>query len=134
MPTATREWLTRVGPEESDNEVKLAFSVVDQGPPIVRRTGGVTWQNSLLPGYPEDGSRGPNGQSKIFLRNSLDGVTFAGPAQQIDALPTGHQWLPDIASDDGKITVVFFDSREDPAYSPTRPPANTAGGFNSVTW
>lgn len=77
------------------------------------------------------GARGPNGQSKIFVRNSLDGVTFAGPAQQIDAMPTGHQWLPDIASADGRITVVFFDSREDPAYSPRRPPANTAGGFNS---
>jgi hypothetical protein len=77
------------------------------------------------------GARSPNGQSKILVRNSLDGVGFAGPAQQIDSVPTGHQWLPDIASVDGKITVVFFDSREDLAYSSTRPPGNTAGGLNS---
>jgi hypothetical protein len=76
-------------------------------------------------------ARGPNGQSKIFVRNSIDGVTFTGPAQQVDSLPTGHQWLPDIASADGKITVVFFDSRDDPAYSPHLPPGNTVNGLNS---
>lgn len=73
----------------------------------------------------------PSGQSKVFVRNSADGVTFPTPAVQLDAVPTGHQWFPDIASADGTITVVFYDSRNDSAYDPGRPPGNTAAGVNS---
>jgi hypothetical protein len=73
----------------------------------------------------------PSGQSKVFVRNSPDGVTFSTPAVQLDAVPTGHQWFPDIASAGGTITVVFYDSRNDPAYDPGRPPGNTAAGVNS---
>jgi hypothetical protein len=73
----------------------------------------------------------PSGQSKVFVRNSPDGVNFPTPAVQLDAVATGHQWFPDIASADGTITVVFYDSRNDPAYDPARPPGNTAAGVNS---
>ncbi|HET7868740.1 MAG TPA: hypothetical protein VFM85_00245 [Actinomycetota bacterium] len=73
----------------------------------------------------------PNGQSKVFVRNSPDGVSFPAPAVQLDTVPTGHQWFPDIASAGGTITVVFYDSRDDPAYDPGRPPGNTAAGVNS---
>ena len=73
----------------------------------------------------------PSGQSKVFVRNSPDGVNFSTPAIPLDAVPTGHQWFPDIASADGMITVVFNDSRNDPAYDPGRPPGNTAAGVNS---
>jgi len=73
----------------------------------------------------------PSGQSKVFVRNSPDGVTFSTPAVQLDAVPTGHQWFPDIASADGTITVIFYDSRSDPAYDPDRPPGNTAAGVNA---
>jgi hypothetical protein len=73
----------------------------------------------------------PSGQSKVFVRNSPDGVNFSTPAVQLDTVPTGHQWFPDIASAGGTITVVFYDSRNDPAYDPGRPPGNTAAGVNS---
>jgi hypothetical protein len=73
----------------------------------------------------------PSGQSKVFVRNSPDGVNFPTPAVQLDAVPIGHQWFPDIASAGGTITVVFYDSRSDPAYAPDRPPGNTADGVNS---
>ncbi len=39
--------------------------------------------------------------------------------------------MPDVASAEGRITAVFFDSRADPAYSPDLPPGNTADGINS---
>jgi hypothetical protein len=71
------------------------------------------------------------GQSKIFVRNSPDGVSWPTPATTLDSVAVGHQWFPDIASSGGTISVVFYDSRADPAYSPARPPGNTATGANS---
>jgi len=72
----------------------------------------------------------PSGQSKVFVRNSKDGVSWS-PATTLDPVARGHQYLPDIASADGVITVVFMDSRNDAAYAPNLPPGNTAGGRNS---
>jgi hypothetical protein len=71
-----------------------------------------------------------SGQSKVFVRNSPDGVTWPAPPVPIDGVATGHQWWPDIASTDRVITAVFLDSRDDPAYAPDRPPGNTAQGTN----
>jgi hypothetical protein len=71
------------------------------------------------------------GQSKIFVRNSPDGVSWPTAAATIDAVAAGHQWFPDITSSGGRISVVFYDSRADPAYSAGRPPGNTASGVNS---
>jgi hypothetical protein len=71
------------------------------------------------------------GEGKIFIRNSPDGTSFPTPPRQIDQLAIGHQWFPDIASADGVITVVFDDSRADPAYSPGLPPGNKADGHSS---
>ena len=76
-------------------------------------------------------ARTPTGQAKIYVRNSPDGVSFPAAATTIDTYPTGHQWFPDIASDRGVITAVFYDSRGDPGYAPTVPPGNTASGVNS---
>jgi hypothetical protein len=73
----------------------------------------------------------PSGQAKIFVRNSPDGIDWPTPAATIDAVPVGHQWFPDIGAAAGALTVVFNDSRADPAYSPDRPPGNTADGVNS---
>jgi hypothetical protein len=73
----------------------------------------------------------PSGQSKIFVRNSPNGTDWPAPPSTIDGVAVGHQWFPDIASADGILTVIFNDSREDPAYSPDRPPGNTADGVNS---
>jgi hypothetical protein len=76
-------------------------------------------------------ARTASGQSKIFVRNSTDGVSWATPATTLDTVAAGHQWFPDIASNGGTISVVFYDSRADPAYSTGRPPGNTASGANS---
>lgn len=71
-----------------------------------------------------------SGQSKVFVRNSADGSNWSATAT-IDTIAVGHQYLPDIAAADGVITVVFYDSRADSAYSPNLPPGNTAAGTNS---
>jgi hypothetical protein len=76
-------------------------------------------------------ARTASGQSKIFVRNSPDGVSWPTPAATLDTVAAGHQWFPDIASSGGTISLVFYDSRADPAYSAARPPGNTASGANS---
>jgi hypothetical protein len=76
------------------------------------------------------GSELPSGQSKVFVRNSPDGETWSA-AETLDAVAAGHQWFPDVASAEGTLTVIFYDSRGDTAYSPSLPPGNTASGMNS---
>jgi hypothetical protein len=76
-------------------------------------------------------AREADGQAKIFVRSSADGLSWSTPAAALDSVPNGHQFFPDIASSGGALSVVFQDSRADPAYSPALPPGNTAGGVNS---
>jgi hypothetical protein len=71
------------------------------------------------------------GQAKIFVRNSPNGLTWPTAPLTLDSAATGHQFFPDIASSGGTISVVFQDSRSDPAYSPALPPGDTATGTNS---
>ena len=71
-----------------------------------------------------------SGQAKIFVANAADGMHFSTPIT-LDGIGRGHQYFPDIASADGVITAVFYDSRNDPAYSPDLPPGDTTAGTNS---
>jgi hypothetical protein len=74
--------------------------------------------------------RNAGGQAKVYVSNSADGVQWSAPAT-VDTAAAGHQWFPDVASADGVISVVLYDSRRDPSYAPGVPPGNTAGGVNS---
>jgi hypothetical protein len=76
-------------------------------------------------------ARTASGQAKIFVRNSPDGISWPTAATTLDTVAAGHQWFPDIASSGGVLSVVFYDSRADPAYAPSNPPGNTVGGVNS---
>jgi hypothetical protein len=76
-------------------------------------------------------ARDGDGQAKIFARNSPNGLVWSSPATALDGVATGHQFFPDIASSGGALSVVFQDSRADPAYSPELPPGSTADGVNS---
>jgi hypothetical protein len=71
------------------------------------------------------------GQSKVFARNSADGLTWTASAVPIDTAARGHQFFPDITTGAGTLSVVFQDSRGDGSYSPDLPPGNTIGGTNS---
>src|SRR5262249_58815088 len=73
----------------------------------------------------------PSGQAKVFVHTWPDGTSWPTAATTLDTVATGHQWTPDIASSNGTITVVFYDSRGDPAYAPNLPFGNTATGQNS---
>jgi hypothetical protein len=100
----------------------LTFSRFTSAPAVAADAGGVhvVWNGEL-----------PSGQSKVFVRNSPDGVSWPTTAATLDTAATGHQWTPDIASANGVLNVVFYDSRNDPAYAPSLPPGDTASGTNS---
>jgi hypothetical protein len=49
----------------------------------------------------------------------------------VDQSVRGHQYFPDMTSSAGVLTLVFLDSRNDPAYDPFLPPGNTKDGHNS---
>src|SRR5213078_4587088 len=100
----------------------LTFSRFTSAPAVAADASGVhvVWNGEL-----------PSGQSKVFVRNSPDGVSWPTPATTLDTVATGHQWTPDIASGGGVLNVVFYDSRSDPAYAPSIPPGDTASGANS---
>lgn len=73
-----------------------------------------------------------SGRARVFVRHSDDGIKWRGPARPIPAPSRrGHLWQPDVVSIDGALSVIFFDSSRDRAYSPERPPGNTADGTNS---
>jgi hypothetical protein len=76
-------------------------------------------------------ARDGDGQAKIFARTSPDGLSWSSPATALDGVARGHQFFPDITSSGGALSVVFQDSRTDPAYSPALPPGNSADGVNS---
>ena len=76
-------------------------------------------------------ARNGAGQAKIFARNSADGLAWDDPAAQLDTVETGHQFFPDVTSGGGALSVIFQDSRDDPAYSPDLPPGDTEEGANS---
>lgn len=62
-----------------------------------------------------------------FVR--LDGATGAVTAPALlDPQPSGHQVFPDISADGGTLHAVWWDSRNDPSYSPARPIGNDASG------
>jgi hypothetical protein len=66
-------------------------------------------------------------QGVYFMR--LDGATgqHTEPAL-IDDQSVGHQRFPDISIDGGVLHALWWDSRLDPNYSPTRPIGNDASG------
>jgi hypothetical protein len=100
----------------------LTFSRFTSAPAVAADASGVhvVWNGKLA-----------SGQSKVFVRNSPDGTNWPASATMLDTVAVGHQWTPDIASAGGVISVVFYDSRTDPAYAPDLPPGNTASGQNS---
>jgi hypothetical protein len=65
-----------------------------------------------------------------FVR--YDGATGTATAPRlISDVAVGHQAYPSISSDGGVLHVMWWDSRNDPAYSPLRPIGNTASGLTT---
>jgi hypothetical protein len=71
---------------------------------------------------------GTGGQAAIyFARIDGDSGAVTGPAR-IAAADAGHQVFPDIAASNGTLHALWWDSRNDPTYSPALPIGNDAAG------
>jgi hypothetical protein len=71
---------------------------------------------------------GKGGQAGIFFTR-LDGLTGGHTDPMLlDDESAGHQIYPDISADGGVLHALWWDSRNDPCYSPARPIGNCADG------
>jgi hypothetical protein len=74
---------------------------------------------------------GTGSQSGVYFVR-YNGATGATTQTQIAPQARGHQLFPDIAVDAGTLHALWWDSRNDPAYSPKRPIGNFDGGAQSA--
>jgi hypothetical protein len=73
-------------------------------------------------------SSGVGSQSGVYFVR-LDGATGTSTTPVlIDAQANGHQFFADINADNGLLYAVWWDSRNDPVYSPKRPVGNDDQG------
>jgi hypothetical protein len=114
-----RDTQVRSTADQNDTAAEDVFIAYDPTIPGTEVPSGTT--------YGSVGS-GTGSQSGIyFLR--YDGATGSKTAPiRIDPQLTGHQLFPDLAVDQGVLHALWWDSRNDPAYSPQRPIGNAADG------
>ena len=74
----------------------------------------------------------PSGQGQIESIRSTDGGTTWSAPQPVAPSASGHQFFPWATASDGRISVIWYDSRGDANYSPTRPPCNSATGTTTA--
>ena len=75
--------------------------------------------------YGSFGSGTGSQSGAYYVRYNGANGTMTAP-RLVSDVPVGHQTYPSISADDGVLHVMWWDSRNDPAYSPLRPIGNTA--------
>jgi hypothetical protein len=114
--------------DQTDTTNQFVYMVFDASKPGTEVPSGTTYgtiQSGDMPAkYHQDvGSQ----QGVFFVR--LDGANGATTTPTlIDDEAVGHQKFPDISIDGGTLHAIWYDSRLDPNYSPTRPVGNDASG------
>lgn len=74
----------------------------------------------------------PSGQGQIqFTRSSDGGASWSSP-DPIDAQASGHQFMPWLAASGGTITAIYYDSRADSSFAPSRAPCNDGAGATTA--
>ena len=72
---------------------------------------------------------GTGSQSATYFVR-FDGATgTATTAKLLDNEASGHQFFPDVSADGGVLHALWWDTRNDRCYSPTRPVGNCADGL-----
>lgn len=114
-----RDTQVRATADQADSSSENIYIVYDPSKPGTEVATGTT--------YGSEGS-GTGSQSGVYFVR-YDGATGAATAPKlIDNEAVGHQLFPDIAVDGGVLHALWWDSRDDRAYSPARPVGNEADG------
>jgi hypothetical protein len=120
---------TRITADPTDTEhAQAAYIVFNATVPGTETPTGTSY-GSVEPGV---GSQG-----QLYFLRTLDGTTWEGgngvdgvPSRVTPAQATGHQFFPDVDANDGRLHVVWQDSRSDAV---TGPPDTPSGGdFRTV--
>jgi hypothetical protein len=116
--------------DQQDSSHDYIYVVYDPSIPGTEVPSGTTYGSITSEDLPAKYHQDIGSQSGIyFLR--LNGATGAHTTPVLIDDPTtqgGLQRFPDISVDAGSIHAIWWDSRNDPCYSPTRPLGNCADG------
>jgi hypothetical protein len=105
--------------DQFDSENEFVYIVYDASKPGTISSSGTTYGSAGL---------GVGSQAGIFFTR-LDGATGSHTAPVlVDSQSVGHQIFPDVSADGGVLHLLWYDSRNDPFYSSTRPIGNSATG------
>jgi hypothetical protein len=74
----------------------------------------------------------PSGQGQIEDVMSTDGGSSWSSPALLAPSTTGHQFFPWLVASGGRVSAIWYDSRGDPNYAPTRAPCNSASGQTSA--
>jgi len=69
-----------------------------------------------------------DGQGQIEYSYSTDGGSNWSDNALLDPSTSGHQFFPYLTASQGRVSAIWYDSRNDPNYDPTRAPCNDANG------
>jgi hypothetical protein len=114
-----RDTQVRSTADQADSSSENIYIVYDPSKPGTAVPTGTT--------YGSEGS-GTGSQSGVYFVRYNGATGTATSPKLIDDEPVGHQLFPDIAVDGGVLHALWWDSRNDPAYSPARPVGNEADG------
>src|SRR5919198_1445966 len=112
--------------DQSDKAHDYVYVVYDPSIPGTEVPSGTTYGSIVSEDLPDKYHQNVGSRSGIYFFR-LDGATGAHTTPVlIDPAPTGLQRFPDISVDAGSIHALWWDSRNDQCYSPTRPIGNCA--------
>ena len=113
------ETMPRSTADEYDTAHEYVYIVYGASRPRTATSTGTSYRTL------ESGTGSQSGM--YFVRLNGANGTHTTP-KLLDEQAVGHQIMPDISADGGVLHVLWYDSRNDPAYSPARPIGNDASG------
>jgi hypothetical protein len=114
--------------DQQDKSHNYVYVVYDPSIPGTEVPSGTTYGSITSADLPDKYHQSVGSQSGIYFFR-LDGATGAHTAPALIDDPRGQRGLqrfPDISVDAGSMHAIWWDSRNDPCYSPARPLGNCA--------
>jgi hypothetical protein len=117
-----RDTQARSTADQLDGSHEWVYIVYDPTKPGTMVPTGTTY-GSIVPGT--------GSQSAVFFTRYDGAIGTSTTPVFLDNQAVGHQFFPDISAAGGVLHVLWWDSRNDPFYSPARPVGNNAAGVTA---